>query len=679
MAELTLPRDQKKSLEDRTQATTKVTIEKRKDRRVMPAALSKRLEWMGPYRGVVGILLATMVTFSSLRVAMLIGFADWELLTFVEFCRILLTGVKFDLLVGLCFILFQTFHLTVISHNWRMRSLSRYGLEFGWLFTVIFLPLICIVEWLFFDEFESRLNYIAFEYLVYPTEVCCNIWESYPIVPLLTVVVAFGGCSFLLVRRRFLRYVAMPMSWLRRYAVLAGVLVSIAGLWSATSMEDLQISTDRVANECAGNGLYSFAYYAWTCRFDYDEYYLTMDQAEADDVVRRQVVGTRDQRIVDSPNPVDRIAVTGRQRRDYNVVLILEESFGSDFVGVLGDKRGLTANFDELTNEGLLFTNFFATGNRTARALEAVLTSMPPIPTESILKRDHSQRVYTLANVLETRGYERLFITAGRGLFDGVRSFMTANGFNRFIELSDYQDPVFTNAWGVSDEDLFTRGLEELDELQTTGRPFFATLLTVSNHRPYTYPAGRIPETGKSRENAVKYADWALGDFFRKAKSHAFYKNTIFVVLGDHGARVYGRQIFPIWSYRVPALMILPESEQRGTRNDTMACSLDIAPTILAALGGDYRSVFFGRDVRSTPKSSGRALMQHNHDVALLRSDGLMTVLGFRKSKWSYRFDKKSIDLKQQRDCDPEQLQQITAIFQTAFYLYYQDLWFPAR
>src|SRR5690606_36020137 len=113
----------------------------------------------------------------------------------------------------------------------------------------------------------------------------------------------------------------------------------------------------------------------------------------------------------------------------------------------------------------------------TARALEAVLTAMPPIPTESILKRNHSDRVFTLAHVLEERGYERLFITAGRGLFDGVRAFMSKNGFNQFLEQADFANPVFTNAWGVSDEDLFDRALEELTRLDRGKKPFFATLL----------------------------------------------------------------------------------------------------------------------------------------------------------------------------------------------------------
>ena len=663
------------------------------------AALSDRLPrfgWLGPYRGTALIGLAAIAVFLLLRLVMLVAFADRSALDVFSLTRILWVGLRFDLLVALCFVLWQAVHLAVVPASRRMRGLSRVWLEFELLFVALFFPLLCVIELMFFDEFQSRLNYIAFEYLVYPSEVCCNIWQSYAVVPVLGFVIAIGGSAYFLARQPLLRLFAenatnargeagasMPSQ--RRWLVLSGMLVAIVGLWSTTGMASRNISQDRVAVECAGNGLYSFVYYALTCRIEYEHNYITIEPDEAVRRIRELVVGPNDRLIETSSNPVDRIVSTGRSQRDWNVVLILEESLGSDFVGVLGDERGLTPHLDALCEDGLLFDNWFATGNRTARALEAVMTSIPPLPVESILKRDHSERVFTLARVLEQRGYERLFITGGRGLFDSVGTFMTNNGFNHFLEQSDFVDPVFANAWGVSDEDLFRRGLSELDRLQATGRPFFATLLTVSNHRPYTYPEGRIPETEQTRQNAVKYADWALGYFFREAKAHEFYENTLFVVMGDHGARIYGSQMFPLQSYRVPMLMIQPDggpqsgnrSKAAGTRCSTMSCSLDIAPTILARLGGEYRSVFFGRDVLSTPPDAGRAIMQHNHDIAVLNTRHQLTNLGFNKSAYEYKVDTATFELTRDGLADPELLQNTAALFQEASRLYYSDKWMP--
>ncbi|QDV48391.1 LTA synthase family protein [Gimesia fumaroli] len=634
-------------------------------------------EWSGRYFVIAIIFAITLSYLLLLRTIMVVTYANFDKLSFGDSLSLFSVGLQFDVLVALCFVVPQLFHITIFSNRRVRGKTSRLLLDGAWIIAFLFLPFICIAEFIFFDEFQSRLNYIAFEYIVYPTEVCCNIWESYPLIDLIAIVGACGGSLWFLLRKNFHKRIATPMPWKRRYGFLVSCLTGIMILWSTIGADSRQISRDRVANECTWNGLYSFVYYAWTCRFDFKENYVTIESSEVDQRLRQQIVGDHDELNKGSNNPVDRIVDTGRPQQDYNVVLILEESLGSDFIGVLGDNRKLTPYFDELTRKGVLFDNFYATGNRTARALEAVLTSMPPIPTESILKRDHSNRVFTLANVLAKRGYERLFMTGGRGLFDGVRSFMKSNGFNRFIEQSDFQNPIFANAWGVSDEDLFRKSLGELDNMHSAGRPFFATILTVSNHRPYTYPEGRIPEKGQSRENAVKYADWALGYFFREAQSHDFYRNTIFIVMGDHGARVSGSQLFPMSSYRVPVLMIQPEGKGKGTRCSTLACSLDIAPTIMGRLGSDYRSVFFGYDALLKDPKKGRAVMQHNHDVALLDSKNHMVVLGFGKSVESFKLDRASHQLDQQVAPNLEMQHNATSYFQAAFELYYSDRWFP--
>jgi len=634
-------------------------------------------EWSGRY-SVLAIIFAITVSYLLLlRTVMVVTYADLEKLSLWQGLSLFFVGIQFDVLVALCLIVPQLLHITVVSNRKVKGKTSRLLLDAAWIIAFLFLPFLCIAEFIFFDEFQSRLNYIAFEYIVYPTEVCCNIWQSYPLIELLATVSLLGGSLWFLLRKHFHQKIATPMSWKRRYGFLVACLTSIMVLWATTSAESRQVSRDRVANECTWNGLYSFVYYAWTCRFDFNKNYVTLESSELNQRLRKQIVGDHDELKQGSKNPVDRIVGTQRPQQDFNVVLILEESLGSDFIGALGDDRKLTPNFDALTRKGILFDNFYATGNRTARALEAVLTSMPPIPTESILKRDHSDRVFTLANVLAKRGYERLFMTGGRGLFDGVRSFMKSNGFNRFVEQADFKDPIFANAWGVSDEDLFRKGLSELDSLHKTGRPFFATLLTVSNHRPYTYPEGRIPDTEQSRQNAVKYADWALGYFFREAQRHEFYRNTIFVVMGDHGARVSGSQLFPMSSYRVPVLMIQPEGKDQGTRCSTLACSLDIAPTIMGRLGSDYRSVFFGYDALQADPHQGRAVMQHNHDVALLDAQNRMVVLGFGKSAESFKLDRATHQLDQQLIPDKEMQHNATSYFQAAYELYYSDRWFP--
>ena len=648
-----------------------------KGRGTLTQKVAEAEAWLGrltiPVR-VVGLVVAVL---GVLRLAMFLWFVGPEAASLGEVGSMLLAGFRFDVLAALFFALPQALLLGLLPDRWIHWGAIQGALQFLWLLGLLFLPFLCVCEWLFFEEFQTRLNYIAFEYLIYPTEVCCNIWQSYPIVPLVTVVLGIGMGLFALFRLAFFRSLAAPLPWPRRILLVGVYLAGTAGLWSATSMDDMQVSDNRIINECANTGLYSFVYYAWTCRIDFNQLYLTLDEQEAFETVQTAVLRAPDQRHQDSKNPLDRTITSVRPRTDYNVVIILEESLGADFIGVLGDDRGLSPNFDRLSEQGLLFDNFYATGNRTARALEAVLTSLPPLPTEAILKRDHSDRVYTLANVLAERGYHRLFMTGGSGLFDGVRSFMTSNGFNQFLEQADYESPVFSNAWGVCDEDLFQRSLKEFDRLHAAGRPFFSVVLTVSNHRPYTFPAGRIPGQDQSRSSAVKYADWALGSFFRQAQTRPFYSDTIFIVVGDHGARVYGAQIFPVKSYRVPLLVIHPDGQFQGRRSHTLGCSMDIAPTVLGLLGGSYRSTFFGRNLKQLGPREGLALMQHNHDVALLDARNNLTILTAGKNAWGYRLDPHSYKLTPETFPKPAELAKVIAYFQTAHRLYYGECCYP--
>ena len=631
------------------------------------------------FRILAAITLVYVLGFLLTRVGLLFWFTDWRQLRFADWLNVIQTGLRFDLLIALLGIQVQLWHFTWIGQRWLKARPSRWFIEFCWLVAFCFVPLFAIIESLFFTEFDGRLNYIAFEYLVYPTEVCCNLWQSFPIIELTSFVVLFGGGTWWVLRRRFHRVLENQMPLRQRVGVFAGVWTLIGGLWLTSGMGSMSVTTNRTANECAGNGVYSFLYHAWSCHFDYEQLYLAIKPEIAAAEIRQRVITAADKWHENSQNPFDRTVRQAEPRRDWNVVIVLEESLGSDFIGALGDDRGLTPCLDKLASQGLLFDNFFATGNRTARALEAVTASLPPIPTESILKRNHSQHVYTLAHVLADRGYNRLFMTAGRGVFDGVKSFMTANGFNRFVEQKDFVNPAFVNAWGVSDEDLFNKALTELDGLHDEGQPFLACLLTVSNHLPFTYPDGRIdrPSSEQTRENAVRYADWSIGQFFDKVGEHAWKKNTLFVVMGDHGARVYGSQLFPMKSYRVPVLMLGPDDFGKGTRCSTLACTLDIAPTVMGLLGGDYRSIFYGRDVLRLPPEQGYALMQHNHDVALLTADQRLVVLDARRQAWVYTFDPKTFALKPEKLPSKDRVQATAAFFHTAYRLYYDERLFP--
>ncbi len=534
-------------------------------------------------------------------------------------------------------------------------SLSLFGLLY--LFTT---------EFYFFEEFLARFNYIAVEYLISPSEVFGNIWEFYPVIPVLV------ACALLTVGiawslRRTLT--APPTAqWNRRSRLLTltAVLV-LTAVGSQVGMSNTLWSRDRLLNEISNNGLFGFFYSFRTAGLDYGQYYLTLqpDQMWAQ-VHARLGSGEMDQRST-------RREVTGNtSKQPWNVVFVIEESLGSEFSAALGGRYDATPELDALIRQGLLFDNVFATGNRTIRGLEASLASLPPLPGRSVIKRDKSEHVETLARVLQRVGYQTSFVYGGRGIFDGMSSFLQANGFDRFIEQKDFSDDEFRTAWGVSDEAVFDRALAEMDRQYAVDQPFFTAVLTVSNHKPFTYPEGRIDAdpARRKRINAVRYADYALGRFFRQAATHPFFDRTLFVIFGDHGARVYGAELIPLPSYRVPLLMLGPPVAA-GVRQPILGSSMDITPTVLDLLGLPYESVFYGKSLVANPPSYNFVLMQHNRNLALYDGHRLV-VLGLRKT--SQAFTVRSDDTLEPIEVwDPELLglrDSAVAFFESAYELY---------
>ena len=358
-----------------------------------------------------------------------------------------------------------------------------------------------------------------------------------------------------------------------------------------------------------------------------------------------------------------------------NVVVVAEESLGAEFLGAYGDDRGLSPSFDRLAENGLLFIHAYATGTRTVRGLEAITASFPPIPSVSILRRPGSEGAAVWSRVMGDLGYESSFLYGGYAYFDNMAHYFSTNGF-AVSDRTDVIAPVFANIWGVSDQDLFDHALDYYDrQNQTRAEPFFSLIMTTSNHKPFTFPPGvpGVPEEGGGRLAGVRYADWALGRFLEQAESHPWFDNTLFVVVGDHGARIYGASQIPLHTYTVPILFYAPDRLPAG-RIDVRTSQIDIAPTLLGLLGVSYEAPFFGQNVLALPPGTERTLLfNHNHDVALLRGDE-MVVLGLHQAVDSYRVDENGRDMTP-IETDPELADLAIAYYQTAYDLFQQHLY----
>lgn len=497
-------------------------------------------------------------------------------------------------------------------------------------------------EYFFFEEFDSRFNLVAVDYLIYPTEVIGDIRDEYPIGSLLTAIaVAAALATWALWSRLHVHPEApLPRGRHRLFVLVlhAGLIMAVTLLWTADA---LAVFGNRVANELTANGPARFFAALNSNHIDYPVFYRTgearamLDRLAAD-------LGRGGGEFVDLPagDLTRRFQANPAGLGKLNVVVLVEESLGAEFVGAYGDTRGLTPEFDRLAQDGLLFTRTYATGTRTVRGLEALTASLPPIPSESIVKRAGNEDIATWGKVMNRLGYQSSFHYGGYGAFDNMNHYFGSNGF-AIVDRAQLPEPQFANVWGVSDGDLLRSAVDHFDARAAEGKPFFSVIMSTSNHKPFTFPDGvaGVPARNGGRTAGARYADHAIGEFMRAAAQKPWFKDTLFVIVADHDARVYGRADLPLNTYEIPLLIYAPGHVQPG-RVDTPTSQIDVAPTVLGLLGLAYEAPFFGQNVLDWPADAPRTLLfNHNHDVAALSGDRLC-ILGLRKTAHCQRYER---------------------------------------
>lgn len=513
------------------------------------------------------------------------------------------------------------------------------AMTFLWMLSLLFIG---ACEYFFFEEFNARFNLVSVNYLMYPTEVAGDIWSEYPVVKILMACALIAALSVWAFRSQLRIALSRPFSFRARSLFMvayAGALV-LAIWWIPTSLFGL--SSNRVTNELAANGPSSFFRALRTSEIEYHAYYATRPKAEnlktlvdqlstGGGTFTRLSEGRLDRQFQARPGGLGKL----------NIVLISSESFGAEFSKLYGSNRDWTPEFDLTAQKGLWFRHVYATGTRTVRGLEAISASIPPVPTESILRRPGNESMATLGKVLRGHGYQTAFLYGGYGYFDNMNEFFRSNGYDVLDRTNLKTKPRFENIWGVSDEDLFDMALGYADERARTGSPFFIHIMNTSNHKPYTFRPGLetagVKASGGGRESGVRYADFAQGRMLREAEKHPWFNDTVFIIIADHGARVYGKQEIPLKTYEIPLLFYAPKHIV-PKRADGLMSQIDLAPTLMGLLGLPYTAPWFGQDVLNTPEKGRVLLFNHNHHVALMK-DGTLTILGLHGSIESKRYD----------------------------------------
>lgn len=569
----------------------------------------------------------------------------------------LLTGALFDLSVFMWFCLPLGLYLCLLpaaDHGTRRDHIITCALFALITFTVMFSA---TGEWFFWDEFQSRYNFIAVDYLVYTHEVAGNIWESYPVAQLVCLMLVITGFFTYRLWRTHLPAPAPAAK--QRWSVFAGIAGACAVVFVGVSSTYADISDNRYLNEVARNGIYELFSAFRNNHLSYEKFYAKLP-AEKVAAELQSAIGIPAN--TKAKSPLDH-HVTGKTPEPrYNLVLITVESLSGDYLTAFGNKDKLTPNLDKLADKSMFFTDLYATGTRTVYGLSSITLGMPPVPGNAIVRQEDNGNLASLGAVLKDKGYATKFIYGGFGYFDNMNAFFAANGYDIVDRDKMSKDEItFANVWGVADEDLYKKVLKENDAAAKEGKPFFDMVMTTSNHRPFTYPDGRIDiPSHTGRFGGVKYTDFTINQFLNEAKTHDWYKNTIFVIVADHTAGSAGKSELDPLKYHIPMFIYAPGivKPQKMTQ---MASQVDIAPTLLSLMGMSYDSRFYGQDL--TKAKPGRAFISNYQKLGYLTKDGLIILKPVRVSEY---YTRKGDDFTLAAAPPPGMLDRAIAYFQGA-------------
>ena len=582
-------------------------------------------------QGRLAVVARFLLTFIALNLAVRLGLllfnGDLGFLAPARLVPILGIGLLFDLAAA-AWCLFPFLLLVAL---WPAAAHRSFRWVAGTLLLLVsaVLAFVAASEFFFWNEFASRFNFIAVDYLVYTREVIGNIRESYDLRPAFAGI-ALASAALFAAQWRPLRDAARGAPLSRRNRMLLVVAAFVLPVLSFYLVQPRykEFTDETQAVQLAGNGHYEFWSAFRNNEIDYAQFYRSRPLAQVYKVLRAEYEQIGPQNF--TPNalmPIEREVLARGPEKRLNVVLVTVESLSADFMTAFGNDKALTPNLDRLTQESLFFTRLYATGLRTVRGLEAVTLSFPPTPGNSIVKRPNNARLFTLGEVFNQRGYESLYLYGGYGYFDNMQDFFGGNGYTVIDRLAIAKENIHHETiWGVADEDLFTQALQQLDQRHAAGKLFYAHVMTTSNHRPYTYPEGRIDiPSGTGRNGAVKYTDWAIGEFLRQARTRPWFDDTVFVILADHTSGGRGKTDLTIENFHIP-LMIWAPKHIKPARIDTLASQIDVGPTLLALLNVGYRSRFFGHDILHDGPAHQRAFMANYQTVGYLE-DGILAEL----------------------------------------------------
>ena len=634
------------------------------------------------YSVLLSFILIFIITSFLVRAGLFLVSLPKADFSFTGVLKIFFLGLDYDLGVALLLTSGYNLYLLFMPAKWS-NSLGNKVITYAGLFLMLLISFFSFfAELTFWQEFESRFNFIAVDYLIYTYEVVNNINESYPLPFLISGVLLLVLLVMWLFRKAkiFEATFKSDIPFKRRLIISAALLIITISYPVVLSNAYAESSSNRYQNELSKAGIYSFFSAFKNNELNYNDFYSLLPRAEAFRLLRKELQ-ERHSTFLHNGNSIKRWIKNEGKVYKPNVIMVTVESLSADFMSHFGNTQHLMPVLDSLADRNLLFTNMYATGTRTVRGMEALTLSIPPTPGSSIVRRQDNQNLTTVGYIFEKAGYTRTFYYGGDGYFDNMNEYFGSNGFDitdrgRNLKINDTYltkrtvipdaKVHFENAWGISDGDLFESVVDGADKDYQAGKPFYDFVMTTSNHRPFTFPNGKINMKVGNREAAVRYTDYAIGQFLKEIQKKTWYKNTVVIVVADHCAGSAGKNEVAISKYHIPCLILnLPGKSQMVI--DKMCSQIDLYPTLFHLLGWKYESNLYGLDVLD-PAFQPRAVLGTYQKLAFLKKDSLV-ILGPQQKVETFLYNKID-DSQKPAKLSRFVIDQAKANYQTAYDLY---------
>lgn len=596
------------------------------------------------------LVLMVISVFSLERLAIMIVMPErFEAFRVDTILQSFLTGLRFDTVVA-CMVAVPALAIILPApRNLLLNNVFQWisGAYGGFVVALVFFA--CVADFFFFQEFGHRLDYKVFTYTHYDY-IQQIIIDQYPLLLSIAATAVFFITGTVIIRRVGFSRVQTGGSFIRGItwsALIVGLV--ILGIRGSIGPKPINtgpayFSSSPVLAQLTLNGCFTLRE-AFVTVFYRDvapaEYYDVPGDDDALLSTKQMVAGQNDRFLDDSHNPLRRVTQTDKPRQNYNIVLVIFESLSWHYISALGGKDGLMPHFDELAEHGILMDHCFSVGERTTRGVGGVVSGFPDVLGESVTTRSTSVGNFlTLGSILARRGYQTMFVYGGQPYYDHRQSFLGSNGYNRLVFEKEFSSRTFRTHLGWCDGDLFRSAHTAF---RAAKKPFFATLLTLSFHRPYEVPPGNfgpIPTScsNKKQCRAIHYVDWALGWFIENASHADYFDNTIFVFVADSPGGFLSPEKQPE-DFRIPLLIYAPEIiGTQGRRISTICSQTDVSPTILSLLGGNYEHCFFGSNVLKRQPKKGFAIVRADNNVLYFINGSGLTEMLIPWSQGGYLF-----------------------------------------